>query len=281
MDPPDEKHIQTSLDLLKDLSCIDTNHDITRQGQLFAKLGIDPRYSAFLYDTYLEHGPILELAATIVAISVAPGSIISITGETTEEKENGRDRIANNAKKFDSDLFYFVSIYKNWHSAGKINPDTRTCLTCRKSYNKGYSCGPCRAAYSRTHLLNNKTLNYIESMSDELILTMKDPCWQLDPSSVSSVNESAIIGTNLFKYFPERYGRLIIPRLHKEDACMIKSGLRARINDMSTFFGQKLENSYFIATSMAKLPNGTYVIDKLHPVCPPSHTDEDEKVSDS
>jgi ATP-dependent helicase HrpA len=72
MDPPDEALIQTSLDLLKDLSYIDTNHVITQRGELAAKLGLDPRYSAFLIDTYLEHSPILELTATIVAVLVAP-----------------------------------------------------------------------------------------------------------------------------------------------------------------------------------------------------------------
>ena len=107
MDPPDRKHIQSSLELLKDLSCIDATHDITPKGELFAKLGIDPRYSAFLLDTYLEHGPILELVAILVAICIAPGSVFAITGETKEEKESGRDRIANNARKFESDLFLF------------------------------------------------------------------------------------------------------------------------------------------------------------------------------
>ena len=57
-----------SLDLLKDLSYIDTDYSITRRGNLFNELNCDPCYSAFLVDTYLEHGPVLELVANIVAI---------------------------------------------------------------------------------------------------------------------------------------------------------------------------------------------------------------------
>jgi hypothetical protein len=207
--------------------------------------------------------------------------VFAITGETKEEKESGRDRIAKNARKFESDLFHLLSVYRDWHAVGVLVNEERTCLTCRKSYNRGYSCGPCRAAYSRTHLLNNKTLNYIESMSDELITTIKDSRWQLEPKSVSDANESEIIATNLFKYFPERHGRLVESTSSKGDASMTESHLCARISDTSTFYRRKANNIYFMAMSMAKLPGGTYAIDRLHPFPAPPQPSTDEEPSDS
>jgi HrpA-like RNA helicase len=281
MDRPDEKHLQISLNVLKDLACIDTEQNITPKGELFAKLGIDPRFSAFLLDTYLEHESIRELVTTMTAILIAPGSIFAVTGETKEDKEYCRDRIFNNARKFDSDLFYFVSVYKNWSSQGAINSDDFICQTCRKTYKNSYVCGPCRAAYSTTHLLNNKILNYVEGMSEELTTTITDPCWKLDPRTLENANESTIIGNNLLKYFPERYGRLVQSRADKRDARMVQKGFPARISDTSALFQRKTDNLYFIAMSVVKLPGGLYSIDRLHPIClPPSSAEESDEASD-
>lgn len=132
MDPPDEKHIEASLNVLKDLSCIDTAHLITRKGELFTKLCIDPRCSAVLFDAYLEHADILELAVIIAAFSIAPGSVFSIDDENKEEKNKNRYRIATGAKIFDSDLLYFVSIYKRWRDVGIINPENTSLSDVRK-----------------------------------------------------------------------------------------------------------------------------------------------------
>jgi hypothetical protein len=118
-------------------------------------------------------------------------------------------------------------------------------------------------------------------MSDELMMTIQDPRWQLVPSSLEHANESVIIGINLLKYFPERHGRLIVSRRAKEDARMIKSGFCTRISDTSALFQRQTDNPFFIAMSMVKLPGGTYVIDRLHPFSSPSQTCEDEKVSDN
>ena len=276
MDPPKEDHIEASLDLLKQLSCVDDTGKNTLKGELFAKLGIDPRNSAFLLDTYLEHEPILELVAIIVAISIAPGSVFSITGETKEEKENGRDRIANNARRYNSDVFYSVSVYKDWRDAGALDPETRACRTCPKVYKKEYSCGPCRAAYSTTHLLNNKVLNYVENMSTELVTTMKDPVWRLEPSTLSDANESDIIGANFYKNFPERYGRLEESSITNKHAVMIQTKFRAAISDLSTFYQRKTDHCYFIATSMTKIPGDKYKIDRLHPFRAPNDSPQDD-----
>ncbi|CAF5128868.1 unnamed protein product, partial [Rotaria magnacalcarata] len=86
--------LEKSLTLLKDLACIDKDDRITLRGELFADLGLDPRLSAFLVDTYIEHGPILNVTAVIVAILTAPGSLFFMGGATKEAKEAAKGRIA-------------------------------------------------------------------------------------------------------------------------------------------------------------------------------------------
>ncbi|CAF4593161.1 unnamed protein product, partial [Rotaria sp. Silwood2] len=140
IDQPEQTVIEASLELLKDLSCIDDEHIITKRGKLFAKLGLDPRYSAFLLDTHLEYAEILNLAVTIVAILAAPDSLFLVGGLTDAAKRTVQNRISDGAKKHDNDLFHFVSIYKNWHIAGAFDSVKHTCLTCRKSWEMKSSC---------------------------------------------------------------------------------------------------------------------------------------------
>jgi hypothetical protein len=118
-------------------------------------------------------------------------------------------------------------------------------------------------------------------MCDELMTTITDSRWQLNPGSLLNANESTVIGANLFKYFPERHGRLIVPRQPKEHACMDENGFNARISEFSAFLHRQADNPHFIAMSIAKLPGGAYVIDRLHPFCPPSHIQESENEIES
>ena len=276
MNRPDDERIQASFDLLKTLGCIDRTGHLNEQGKLFGKLGIDPRYSAFLLDAYLEHKPILELAAIVVAICIAPSSPFVIEGETKEEKESARNRIQKSAQRFKSDLFHIVEQYKTWQSIALLDPETHTCKTCHKSYAKGDSCGPCRAAYSRTHLLNNKIFNYIESMSDELRNTIIKSEAYLNANTLSDADESLIVGKILAKHFPERCGRLLIPPEKKIDARMDKNNLPARLSETTTFLQRKSNNMHFIATLLLKAVSGNYIIDRLHPLPAPTN-DEDNR----
>ncbi|UJR12576.1 hypothetical protein I4U23_016752 [Adineta vaga] len=133
IDPPDPVTIKTSLKLLKDLDAIDVNYNITLRGELFVKLNLDPRFCAFLVDTYIDHGPLLELTTTITAILTAPGSLFLIP-TNDEEKAIIQNRVASGAQKYNSDLFYFASIYKQWCNAGEnIDLVTRKCRVCHMS----------------------------------------------------------------------------------------------------------------------------------------------------
>ncbi|CAF3869213.1 unnamed protein product [Rotaria sp. Silwood1] len=148
MDSPEDTVLQKSLQLLRDLGCIDMKQAITPRGELFAELGLDPRLSAFMADTYTEYSPILELTATIGAILTAPGSLFFMGGGTKEEKQAARGRVAMGAQDHNSDLLYFASIYKNWQNTGIIDPVTRTCLTCQTLIKRFDSCRSCRVAYT-------------------------------------------------------------------------------------------------------------------------------------
>ena len=64
----------------------------------------------------------------------------------------------------------------------------------------------CQAAYNRMHLLNNRSLCIAENVYDIAIKIVKNSYWQLTPKSLPDPKENDIIGSNLFKHFPKRYG---------------------------------------------------------------------------
>ena len=264
--------LQKSLITLKGLSCIDTKGIITLRGKLFAELGLDPRLSAFLVDTYTEHEPMLEITAAVVAILTAPGSVFFMGGATKEAKQIARGRVASGAQEHDSDLLYFVSIYEKWKKVGMIEMATRTCVTCQKSINTKYSCRSCRATYSVNNSLNNKVLTGIEGTCEAIVNIITNKCWQLSPHHLLSVNENDIIGKHLFKNFPEHYGHLLVSHLPNEGVRMIMNDFRARIGATSVFVQRQLDKSDFIAMSITQLPEGDYIIERLHPINRPETT---------
>jgi HrpA-like RNA helicase len=269
IDPPDPDTLKTSLQLLKDLDCVDANNVITLRGELFVKLNIDPRFSAFLVDAYIEHGSILEPAAAIAAILAAPGSLFLI-GTTDEERTMNENRVADVAQKYDSDLLYFVSIFNQWRNIGMtIDSATRKCSVCHMVWNKGNICRACRAAHSTTYSYNNKILNITESVYNALIEVIKRPCWQLNPCSVQEANESDIIGTNLYKYFPENYGYLLTSSQPTSGVRMIRNKFEAHIRKTSAFMRPSIGHRYFIAMSIINRPGRRYLVDRLHPCRPP------------
>ncbi|CAF3953273.1 unnamed protein product [Rotaria sp. Silwood1] len=272
MDSPEDTVLQKSLQLLRDLGCIDMKQAITPRGELFAELGLDPRLSAFMADTYTEYSPILELTATIGAILTAPGSLFFMGGGTKEEKQAARGRVAMGAQDHNSDLLYFASIYKNWQNTGIIDPVTRTCLTCQTLIKRFDSCRSCRVAYSMIHMLNNKILNTIEIARNNAIKTITNKRWQINPGLLSGANESDIIGTHLFKNFPEQHGHLLVPHLPNEGVYIVINDLRARITNTSVFVQRRVGNNHFIAMSITKLSTGEYVIERLHPISTPRNT---------
>ena len=276
IDPPNSTVIQISLDLLKGLSCIDTDYNVTRRGELFNALTCDPRYSAFLVDTYLEHGPILELVANIVAILTVQNFRADTLGAIEEEKVAAQNRVIDGAKTYDSDLLYLVSIFKEWRNSGSIDPATSTCQICHVRSTKQDSCPSCRAAYSRMYLLNNRSLCTIENLYNVVTNVVTSPRWGLTPGSLADPKESDIIGTSLCKHFPERWGHFLETRTMTEDATMIKNRFQARLSNNSVFSHRRIINPHFIAMSVVELSNNRYSIDLLHPFRPPSIIQEQQ-----
>ena len=267
LDRPDSAIMEKSLQVLEDLACIDKDHRITHRGELIVKLNFDPRYSAFLLDTYLEHGPILKLVTTIVAILNAPNSLFLI-GSNDEEKKLIRTRIIEGAAGYDSDLLYLDFIYHRWRGMGALDPTTKQCRTCLRVRNVENVCRPCRAAHSATYMLNNRILNTIEAMFDAALEVLKSPRWQLEPGLVSDANESDIIGAQLFKYFPEHRGCMLKAKFTSLNGRMIVNNIPVAINDQSAFAQQPKDNPHFLAMSIKRLPAGRCLVEKLHPFRP-------------
>ncbi|CAM4919152.1 unnamed protein product [Rotaria socialis] len=265
--------LEKSLTLLKDLACIDKDDRITLRGELFADLGLDPRLSAFLVDTYIEHDPILNATAVIVAILTAPGSLFFMGGATKEAKEAAKGRIALGAQEYQSDLLYLVSVYEKWKTVGIVDSNTHLCVKCQKLIKRSNSCRSCRAVYSVENTLNNKVLTVIESASDTSISIIKNKRWQLNPGNLIDADQTNIIGTHLFKNFPEQYGHLLVSHLPNEGVCMVVNDFRARITATSVFVQRHLESVHFVAMSITQLPTGAHIIELLHPVTPPKTAD--------
>ena len=171
-----------------------------------------------MVDTYLEHGPILELVATIVAILVAPNFRADMAGALEKDKTPARNRITDGAKEHDSDLLHLVSIFKKWCNSGRIDSTTSICRIFHMRSTKEDSCTSCQAAYNRMYLLNNRSLCIAENVYDITITIVKNSRWQLTPESLTDPKENDIIGANLFKHFPKRYGHLLEKRTPEKDA---------------------------------------------------------------
>jgi HrpA-like RNA helicase len=266
VDPPENHLLHASLESLQDLGCITKSQTITSRGKLFAELGIDPRLSAFTVDTYIEHGPVIELTAVIVAILTAPGYLFLVGGATKEDKAAVHARTALGAEKHNSDLLYLVSVYKNWQHTGVIDSDTRLCLTCQTANKRNDSCQSCRVSYSREHMLNNGILNCIEVASNNIIRIVTNERWQLSPKMSPNVDESDLIGTYLFKHFSVQHGHLLVPHLPSEGVYMVTNNIRAYIARTSVFLRRHIGSSHFIAMSITKLSTGNHVVERLHPL---------------
>jgi ATP-dependent helicase HrpA len=83
MDQPNNDVISNSINLLTRLKCID-DQKITKRGELFTELGLDPRLSAFIVEIYIEYASLLEIATAIVAILSAPGTVFFMGGDKQE-----------------------------------------------------------------------------------------------------------------------------------------------------------------------------------------------------
>ncbi|UJR17978.1 hypothetical protein I4U23_004878 [Adineta vaga] len=270
MDSPNDADLHASLTLLNQLSCIQENKSLSRRGELFNELGLDPRLSAFLVDSYLEHGPIIELTATIVAILTAPGSIFIMGGATKEIKQAALGRVSLGAQQYESDLIYFNTIYNQWKKIGVIDPKSRICVTCQKVVKREQACRLCRLKYSCDNNLNSKILYNVENSSDVFIKIFKNQRWELNSGFLTNVIESDFISKYLLKHFPEHYGYLLVPHLPNEGAYLQKNDLRVRITRTSVFVQRRTNKVHFIAMSVTQLPNKEYVIERLHPVNPPN-----------
>jgi ATP-dependent helicase HrpA len=130
MDQPQNDVISNSIDLLTELKCID-DQKITKRGELFTEIGLDPCLSAFIVEIYTEYGSLLEYATVIVAILSAPGAVFFMGGATREAKEEAKLRVAVQAQKYKSNLMQLYLVYDGWKNAA-TKQIQGTCSLCTK-----------------------------------------------------------------------------------------------------------------------------------------------------
>ena len=265
MDQPRHDIISNSVDLLRRLKCVDDKR-ITQRGELFAELGLDPRFSAFIVEIYLEYDSLLEVTVAIVAILSAPGTIFFMGGATKNTKEQAKMRVALGANSHQSDLIYFYSVYKAWKEAG-TKQTQGNCTAC----NQKVKWCICRIRYSNEEGLNNKILQNIHGSCTSMIKQIKNAHW-LKSGNAMPKNLVDIIGIRLARLFPEQYGYLLVPKLPTEGVRLISTDVRASISSTSVFM-QKLHfdanqtpYQYFIAMNITQLPSGKYIVERLHSI---------------
>ncbi|CAF4950088.1 unnamed protein product [Rotaria sp. Silwood1] len=265
MDQPKSDIINNSIDLLTRLNCMD-NQKITKRGELFTELGLDPRLSAFIVEIYTEYESLLEYAAAIVAILSAPGTVFFMGGATQEAKQEAKNRVALEAHKHKSDLIHLYSVYNAWKNAGTKETQGK-CSECKKQVKWCI----CRVKYSNDNGLNNKILQNIDASCTLIRKQIKDARW-LKPGNEMPENLIDIIGIRLAQLFPEQCGYLLVPQLPSEGVRLISTGIRASITNTSVFM-QKLHTDsnhdlyqHFVAMTITQLPSGNYIIERLHPI---------------
>ncbi|CAF2799448.1 unnamed protein product [Rotaria sp. Silwood2] len=265
MDQPESNVINQSVDVLTRLKCID-DQKITKRGELFTELALDPRLSSFIVEIYLEYESLLELAVSIVAILSAPGTIFFMGGSTREAKQEAKERVALQAHDYKSDLLHLYSVYNAWKSAGAKAAQGK-CSECKRQIKY---C-TCRVKHSNENGLNNKILQNIDSSCVTIMKQIKKAGW-LRPGSEMPINSTDIIGKQLAQFFPEQCGYLLVPQLPAEGVRLISTDIRANITNSSVFM-QKLHTDtnrelyqHFVAMSITQLTSGNYIIEKLHPI---------------
>ena len=243
MDQPHIDIIRNSIDLLTRLKCID-NEQITKRGELFTELGLDPRFSAFIIDIYTQYQSLLELATGIVSILSAPGSLFFMGGPTQQAKDEAKMKIASQAQKYQSDLMHLYNVYDTW---------------------KNVTSGNCRIKHSNENGLNNKILQNINSTSISIIKQIKNASWLIAGNEFPE-NQMHIISRHLANLFPEQCGYLLVPQLPIEGVHLVSTDVRATITNTSVFRQKRQIDQHFIAMTITQLSSGRYIIEKLHPI---------------
>jgi HrpA-like RNA helicase len=265
MDQPKSDVINNSLDLLTRLECID-DRKVTRKGELFTGLGLDPRLSAFIVEIYTEYGSLLEITTGIVAVLSAPGTIFFIGGATKQAKQEAKNRVATQAQHYKSDLFHLYAVYDGWKNA-RTKETEGECSGCKKPVIR---C-TCRVKYSNDNGLNNKILQIIDDSYRSIIRQIKNARW-LKAGTEMAQNTMDIIGIRLAQLFPEQHGYLLVPKLPTKGVQLVSTNIRASISETSVFI-QKLHTDsnnelyhHFVAMSITQLPSGKLIVEKLHPI---------------
>ena len=265
MDQPRDDIITDSIDLLTRLKCID-DQKVTKRGELFTELGLDPRLSAFIVEIYTEYQSLLKLAAGIVGILSAPGTIFFMGGATKEAREEAKMKVALQARNYESDLIHLYLVYEGWKNAGTKETQGK-CVRCTKQIRWCI----CRIKHSNENGLNNKILQNVDITSTSIIKQIKNACW-LKPGNETPQNQMSIISTQLAQLFPELCGYLLVPQLPIEGVRLISTDVRANISNTSVFM-QKLHTDFnhefyqhFVAMTITQLSTGNYIVERLHPI---------------
>eukprot|EP00795_Rhopilema_esculentum_P008564 gene8564-14566_t len=121
---PDDKALETSLDVLRMIGAVDWGDSITTQGKKMAKLPIDPRTAKIVLDG-LERG--CKDKSVILAAATVFSSNIYIRFGSEEDKEKS-DIAKLDFCKEEGDLLTIVDIFEKWNSKDGKREQNKWCV---------------------------------------------------------------------------------------------------------------------------------------------------------
>jgi HrpA-like RNA helicase len=267
--PPDA--IRTSVEVLMELDCVvvgpTQRPSITKRGRLFSELPFDPRLSSFVAKAHVEYQS-ATLAAEVAAILSAPGSVFFTSGETLEDRQASKAKVAEAASRFSSDLLFLSSVYQSWASAGKLS-DKGRCPACQRQYKPSFDrCRPCRIKHTVEQSLNNKVLEIVHQNKLQ-VLEVICQLSQQQQSSTSCTPEE-VIGRCLSYAFPEQVAELLVGNNPDAGAFLASSKLKTMLSGGSALTRDMVsdtklaKSTFIIAMAITKIPSGSVIIDKMH-----------------
>ncbi len=167
--PPDKQTVDEAFKLLLKFGCVKGNQKdpiITELGETYAELPLAPRLSHFVILACSQHDE-LDLAASIAAIVSAPQSIF-VDSSDPQKKNQTKERIAEMAQLFSSDLFFLYQTMCDWMRAG---PGLSHMCECLGRHDKPVSigCSVCRSEYAAQNGLNFHMLEHILKTRDVVL----------------------------------------------------------------------------------------------------------------
>lgn len=282
MDSPRPELLTAGIDLLKRLGCLDKRSGaITEDGLLASTLDADPRLVYFVLRAHRDYDR-ASMAAGIVAILSAPGSVFFLGGGNKTQRQSAKERLAALAQGHDSDLLFLHSVYQGWVAAGNKRTNQGACAACGRwlrSHDRASGCKFCRKKYCIEHGLNNKTLSVAHNSAAIIcnaVLSARSRRGPIPPPragrievAAAAVSDHDVVSQCLVSAYEDQVAEVLVRSDVSAGVHLLKSGLCGRLNDTSGLAQSAASDFQFaLVMKVLQLPGGDLIVEQVHPLAP-------------